>query len=332
MHAEDVHDPPTNGVYTLNQLRAAIPLLSQCVQEVVDVYSELPEEERSLGEFALRASDFLEDGLLLDVLLAVLRPHKVLAETMDSTFGLSISGSSQRLKTRIRVNCLRFKAISLEEEDYLQVLRYLQSRLKQGGVGVEDADEDATQPFAMIDRFPPGIKLPGVKEYATKINDEHRRVRQENAALAKRVEDLETQLIEHSQLRKALSAKSARASRKRKSGADGGFTNEVQKRRAVTQAVEVLSKIADTDLKMDGVMDGVRKEMGLEKSDNAHAAKVLICDQLMEQLELFRNILARPDAAEILGGNIDNLRRHYNYLLGAVAPSTAAPRGSTLAQ
>jgi len=154
MHAEDVHDPPTNGVYTLNQLRAAIPLLSQCVQEVVDVYSELPEEERSLGEFALRASDFLEDGLLLDVLLAVLRPHKVLAETMDSTFGLSISGSSQRLKTRIRVNCLRFKAISLEEEDYLQVLRYLQSRLKQGGVGVEDADEDATQPFAMIDRFP----------------------------------------------------------------------------------------------------------------------------------------------------------------------------------
>jgi hypothetical protein len=195
MHAEDVHDPPANGVYTLNQLRAAIPLLSQRVKKIVDVYSKLPEEERFLGEFALRASDFLEDGLLLDVLLAVLRPHKVLAETMDSTFGLSISGSSRRLKTRIRVNCLRFKAISLQEEDYLQVLCYLQSRLKQGGVVVEDDDEDATPPFAMIDRFPPGMKLPGVKGYATNLNDEHRRVRHENAALAERVEDLETQLF-----------------------------------------------------------------------------------------------------------------------------------------
>jgi hypothetical protein len=149
-------------------------------------------------------------------------------------------------------------------------------------------------------------------------------VRQENAALAERVEDLETQLIELSQLRKALSAKSARASRKRKSAADGDFVNEQQKKRAVAEAVSFLRKVADTDLKMEGVIDGVRKDCRIDVDDGIDAemveAKVLIADELIAHLDLFCAVLT---GLSLDSGIVGKLRMHYNYLLGMATP--AAP-------
>ncbi|KAJ1408378.1 hypothetical protein B484DRAFT_403566 [Ochromonadaceae sp. CCMP2298] len=180
----------------------------------------------------------------------------------------------------------------------------------------------------MIDRFPSGMKLPGVKEYATAINAEYSSLLEKNRLLAKRVEDLEAQLVDHSQLRKALSAKSARASRKRKSGAEGDFVNEQQKRRAVSEAVIALNKIADTSTKMEGVIDGVRKEcLGIDVDDgiaggtNAEKveAKVLIADELIAHLDLFRAVLT---GLSLDSGMVGKLRMHYNYLLGMATPAT----------
>ncbi|KAJ1389427.1 hypothetical protein B484DRAFT_409328 [Ochromonadaceae sp. CCMP2298] len=103
-------------------------------------------------------------------------------------------------------------------------------------IEVVENEDGGGRVFAVMDRFPPGMRLQEVKEYATAINTEYTSVLRQNRLLEEKVEELEAQLTGHSQLRKALSAKSARASRKRKSGDDGGFTNEVQKRRAVAEA------------------------------------------------------------------------------------------------
>jgi hypothetical protein len=199
MSAEDVHGVP-ESMYTLELLRAAVPELSQRVQELVDVYNGLPAEECSLGEFVLPMGDFLEDGLLLEVLLALLRPTNITSATMDALFGLSIVGQSRRLNTRIRINTGRFKAISLVEQDYKQALIYLKSKQAHGTHGsvVATDDDQHSKPFVIMDHFPSAMKLGRVKEYAANINAEYRRCLEENRSLAERVEDLEAQLIDHS--------------------------------------------------------------------------------------------------------------------------------------
>jgi hypothetical protein len=125
MSTEDVHDAYEAGNWTADELQTTADALFLRLNEIVELFQSLPYEDQSLGVFVLPASDIIADTVQsrdVEALLAMLRPQKPLAYTLEQECGITIHGQARRLNTRIIVNAALFKAIAKGKVDEMKAL------------------------------------------------------------------------------------------------------------------------------------------------------------------------------------------------------------------